>query len=94
MKSYKPSSSDIQKLYMVQDYENQINEEIKNFKFTKIGLYISLGVAIVMTLFYFHNELWSFSLVPLTFFIFFILRLRKILRKIFCIGRSSQYSKE
>jgi hypothetical protein len=38
MKSYKPSSSDIQKLYMIQDYEKQINERIKNFRFTKIGL--------------------------------------------------------
>ena len=77
MKSYKPNSSDIQKLHMIQDYEKQINERIKNFKFTKIGLYVSLGIAAVMTLFYFHNELWSFSLVPLTFFIFFYFAMKK-----------------
>ena len=77
MKVYKPSSSDTQKLYMVQEYENQINEQIKNFRFTKIGLYVSLGVAVVMTLFYFHNELWPFSLVPLTFFTFFYFVMKK-----------------
>lgn len=77
MKSYKPSSSDIQKLYMVQDYENQIHEEIKNSRSVKIGFFISLGIAAIMTLFYFKNELWSFSLVPLTFFSFFYFASKK-----------------
>jgi len=71
MKSYKPSSSDIESLYMVQKYEDQINTQIKESRFVKIGFYISLGVALVMTIFYFNNELWTALVVPLILFSFF-----------------------
>ena len=71
MKSYKPSSSDIESLYMVQKYENLINFQIKESRFIKIGFYISLGVALVMTIFYSKNDLWSALVVPLILFSFF-----------------------
>ena len=71
-KTYKPTRSDIEYLNYIQDIENEVQRIQKKGTQVRIGFLISGAIATVMTLFYQKNELWSFLMVPVLFFGFFI----------------------